>query len=188
MRQPSRHTLLTLRRATGVQSVTLSSGSYLGFTDLTLSTIQTADLIASYDAYRLKSVTVYVTPQQDAGNSQYSGTSNIHCYLACDTRNDTGTPVSLSVITALENYQYRVLVAGRVCSYKFVPKPLLAVDNNGVTVAAAQIDTNPWLQCTAAGVSLPHHRLLLGLKTSNGSNTQAVDLVYEYVFEVRGIQ
>lgn len=188
MRQPMRHTQLTLRRTTGVQSVTLSSGQYFGFSDLKLSDIQTTDIIASYDAYRIKSVNVYVTPQQDAGNSQYSGTSNIHCYLACDTRTDTGTPVGVGMITALENFQYRVLVAGKVCSYKFVPKPLLIVDNNGLAVAAAQIDTNPWIQCTAAGVILPHHRLLVGLKTSNGANTQAIDLVYEYTFEVRGIQ
>lgn len=180
--------VVTLRRCTGLIPITTAAGQFLGFRDLALNNVETADLMSTFDAYRLKYVVARVTPQQDPGDSQYPGTSQIHCYLGCDVRTDLGTPQRVTQVSQLSSYRYQCLVAGRTFAYKFVPKPLLNVDNNGNSVAAAQVDGNPWIQLTTAGVTLPHHRLVIALMSSNSNNASTIDIVYEYVFEVRGFR
>lgn len=178
-RPPPQNMVMPMVRHTGIYSNTLVAGTQQLYFDNILANVYTTDLIASYEAYRMKRVTLILTPQIDQGNSGIVNNYNTHIYACNDP---TGDPTTLSntQICSYSNYKYGLCLAGKSFYYSYFPKVLNSVDQNGTATGVGNYGKfNPWINLDTAGVNIVHKRLIFNI---NASATSTV--VYNYVFKI----
>lgn len=140
------------------------SGNVAGALDFNLGSIFSSDIQAAWAEYRINWVEVTVAASWDAGGT--AGASAINSvgtlYLAEDpTATVSGTP-TLGQMTKFASCKARLLPSGTSLTYKFTPRPILTMDDNGVAdPSGTPSGANPWLNTnTGTGISVPHKRLL----------------------------
>ena len=196
-RMMSRRPPRTLRmRDSRVLQFTRNSGPYnnalvVGLkgtvTDITLSLVPTSDLIGTFDLYRIKKVVAIFTPVTDPANSGVVNIANLLHYCACDPTGQI-TSTTYPNVASFGNSKMVTTSAGTGSAfYTFYPKAVNSVTSGGVGTAVGSYETNPWLFCTSAGVSVPHQRFLAFTTSINALSTQSFSLVYRITFECKNI-
>lgn len=175
----------TIVRSSGTLSWAHAAATFSAATiDPTLNQVQTVDLVASYKQFRIKKCVVRVTPRVDTANSGLANNFVSYVTAACDPEG-AAAPASLLAMTAYDNSFSKWVPSGDSFTYTFYPKVINTVDVGGAATAAGSYGQNPWLTLNAAGITVPHKRLLLTANT-HVATTVNFDLVVDYHFEVKG--
>jgi len=145
-----------------------------------LSAVFNTDLQAAWDLFRIRKVQVIVTPLFDPGNSGIVNNDQLAMYAACDPSTNVSV-ISIPQIGAYQNHKARVLVAGKEFVYTFYPKAVNSVFDGTTTQPAGSYGMNPWLQCNATGVTIPHQSLQLGCQTNKAPSTANTEGFQYYV-------
>jgi hypothetical protein len=171
---------ITITRSTAPSNVALVAGDYSGYLDITLSSVQTSDLVLMWDQFKILSVTAHVTPVVDPGNSGVTNNSNIIAYLACDPQGKYTAPTTTQ-IGAFENRKIQTLVAGRELRFTYQPRAVNALATGSFA------STTDWIFCNASGIAVPHQRLLINYQATNAADVQTVQIWLEYKIALKGI-
>lgn len=167
----------------GTQSIAAGT-TVFSSTPILLSNCKTSDIIATYRYYRIRKCVLHLVPRIDPANSGLANNFQAFVAAACDPE-DTAAPTAITDVTAYDNSFQKWVTSGDRFTYTFYPKVINTVDNNGVATAAGGYGLNPWLACSAAGVSIRHQSLKIGVKLAAAS-TVNFDLVTEVHFDVKG--
>lgn len=178
--------VITVRRTGAVTTGTLVAGVYNIVVDPSISAVNTGDLTAMFDHYRVRKVIVHVTPQIDPANSGVANNSTYTIAAACTTE-AVAAPTSLQIVTSYNNAYIKTVAAGGTFQYTFVPSVVNTIDASGVATAAGTYSRNPWIQCDSSGITIPHRRLLLWAQSSVTTLTTKLDIWYEFFIDLKGI-
>lgn len=177
--------VIPMVRNTGISSIALVGGVSTSFADNTLSAVFNSDLTSMYDVYRIKKVTVVFTPTYDPGNSSTGVNGQImHFAVACDTQGSASSLATTTAAGSFLGYKTAFIPSGQTFTYSYYPKAVNTVDNNGAATAVGTYGTNPWLLCNAAGILIPHRRLLWRVETS-ATSAGSYSLMFQVHFEVK---
>lgn len=179
---------LYLVRSSQPTAITLTSGA-VGLQILPkLSDCITSDLTSLFREYKLVKCVVKVNVRNDPGNSAYTGNSLLQIAAANDTE-APGAPTAFQQVTSYNNHKMGTLTADRIFYYSFRPKAVQAIGNSGATAYVGTFSANPWIQCSATGVGIPHNALEMYIGCTNTAYTTivAAEYILEYHFVVRGI-
>lgn len=179
VRRTRRSRTTTFTRTVAPGYWTLTAGVFSGSLDVALSGVQTSDLIAMYDQYKINYVDLHIMPRFDPAQSGV--TNNAQCFgaFACDPTGQVTTPTWIQV-TAFANAKVAPLVAGRSVRYRFRPRVINTLSGGNYSV-----NTSDWLVCSAAGVALPHLRLLANITSTLTTDTNGFDYVLSINFTVK---
>lgn len=185
----SGETALTLRRSGQPTAVTLSAGGVIGLVRPKLSDCVTSDLTSVFREYRVLKCVVHFTRRIDpAAPLPANTTAILQIALAADA--EGVIPTAFNEVTAYSNSKHGTLSADRGMSYTFYPKVINSVSSDPSALTVASVGTygiNPWLQCTATGVSVQMNALLYSILSTLTTDTSVVEYTIDYVFQVRGI-
>jgi hypothetical protein len=170
----------TLTRWSNPFSLSLVAGAYSTALNPNLSYVQTSDLIAAYDQYKINFIDVWFVPRVDPGNSGTVNNSNVWLSLACDPTGQTTAP-TWAQVTAFNNAAVTNLVAGKLYRYRFQPRA-----TNTLAGGNYAVNNNDWLILSTLGSAVSHPSLLMNLFATNASSTQAIDYCLCFNFSVRG--
>jgi hypothetical protein len=167
-----------INRFSSQGTFSLVAGAYSGFVDPTLSLVQTTDLIAMYDAYRVNWVEIELSPGYDPAQSGVTNNSILNVWMACDEAAHYTAPTILQT-GAFENAKHKVMVAGSTFKYRFYPKPVnvLAAGNYGVEEG--------FLTLSAGSIGATHQRLYINVITAAAS-TIPVEYTLKFNVTLRG--
>ena len=190
-RAPSQKVLSLMRTTSLVATKYFGIGSSLvTAVELpTLNLVKTNDLIAAFDLYRIRKVQVVVTPVFDPGNSGVVNNDQLTFCAACDPSTNVGIGTYID-IGAFENHRSAMLVSGKQFVYTFYPKAVNVVYDGSTTQPAGSYSMNPWLQCNAVGVTIPHQSLQMGSVTTKPptvANTDGFQYYFRIFFDVKNI-
>lgn len=166
-------------------TATLSSGKYTASNDVTLDVVYLTDIQGAYDMYRIRKVTVEVLPAHDPGNGYGATHANVRVYHACDSRGTatTGSLTDARELSQFENHRYSSIVSGTRNIYTFYPKATNVVQSLTGPVSAGNYEVNPWINLDQ--VTIPHHRHLLWIESTDPASAELFNLVYTVHFECR---
>lgn len=188
LQRTPREQSLTFNRWSGPISGTCIAGVVSFYADAALNNLDTSDIAAAFDLYRINSVTACVTPLVDPANSGLVNNHVLQIYLAEDIYGEFTTP-TYSQITGFANCKMRLLGSGQQLWYKFKPRVKNTVDNAGTAVPVGSYGrVNPWINTSTAGLSIPHKRLLVYVNDPAGTFTGTVYVTLRYNITVRGLQ
>lgn len=178
---------LALKRSSLQYSITCVSNQNNSFFDYELSRVQTSDLLATFQVYRIKRIDIELVPLYDPSTDVSGKSTDYLVYMACDTTGAT-TLVSPQVITAFDNYKMQSIVGGEKFKYSFYPKALNELGQPlGVNDGVGSYDTNPWITLTSDGIQVPHARLLWSIQSPSVSNAILL-YTLTYHFDVKRIK
>lgn len=164
----------------------LAGGEYRNIYDINMGQLYLDDIRNAYDMYRITKVTAEVVPQHDPGNGISGEITTYSVWTANDTRG-TFIPASWSngrELSQFENYKYQSIKSGRAAYYTFYPKVTnLVSDTGGGTAAAGNYETNPWI--SFSNITVPHHRLLLDIRSPSATCVEFFVLTFTIHFECR---
>lgn len=181
-----RNAVVPMRRTTAATSYALvSSGAVSGYIDIKLNDVQYSDLLGSYELFRIKKVSVEITPRYDPGQSTSDKNITPHIYCACDCQGTTTVLSTVGTVTQFGNHWYSSVPSGQKYRYTFYPKVTNVIDNAGVSTAVGSYGPNPWLFLNSNGAGITHHRLLWYIQTTDTSSAQ-FDFVWTIYFDVKG--
>lgn len=169
---------VTYTRFTSPSATSLTAGLLSTNLDFTLNQVQTSDLVVMYDTYRINYVRLHFCATVHPGNGGITHNTQVVSYVACEPSAQLTTPTPVQV-AAFANAKV-ALVGERTFSYTFKPKA-----TNQLAAGAYGVQTG-WLYCDAAGVAVPHHRLLWALVSSDASSVEEFTYWFEVNFTVRG--
>lgn len=176
--------ITSFSRTTSPSAYQIGANTYVaGVLPVYLGQIFTTDLLASFDAYRIKGVTFKMHPRIDTANSGLSNNYNWEAYAACDTTGTFTAPASAYLVCQFANYKYAPMESGKHFTYKCYPKPLNSIDNAGTAAAVGEFGKmNPWLTLSTTGISIPHYQLVFWLG-GTASTTQYFDFTWTIDFD-----
>lgn len=170
---------LTLTRTTAPFSITLVAGEASGLNDATLNAVQTSDLIAMYDQYKINYVDAYFMIRADPGNSGVVNSTNLWITTACDPVGNYTAP-TWTQVSSFQNSQTGTLQSDRVYRYRYSPRAV-----NSLAAGSFAVNTSDWIFLNSTGVTVPHQRLYWDIKSTNTSNTGVVECSLAYNFSVK---
>jgi hypothetical protein len=171
---------ITMTRVTAPASFALTAGESSGSSDITLSSVQTSDLIAMYDQFKINWVDFEVIPRFDPAQSGVTNNTNLFIAAACDPIGQLTTPTFVQV-TAFANAKVGVLMAGKNFRYRFRPKPV-----NALAAGNVAVNQSDWLFLSTPGIAVAHLRLLYDAKSGLTTDTNSYDYVFHINFSVKG--
>lgn len=183
----SAETGITLRRSGQPQAAQLVAGGVFGIVRPKLNDCVTTDIVALFREYRVVKCIVRFTKRIDPGAAVANQNAILQIATACDQ--EGVVPTAFNEITAYSNHKRGTLSADRGHTYTFYPKVInsVAVIPGTSVASVGTYSTNPWLQCTAAGVGVEMNSLLFGVISTLTTDTSVAEYVIDYVFQVRGI-
>jgi hypothetical protein len=172
---------MVLTRSAQPVTVSLVAGAYSGIVSPTLGLVQTSDLIAMYDQYKIIGVKVTMIPLYDPGQSGITNNTDIWVSMSCDPTAQVTAPTWLQV-TAFENARSGPLVAGKPFTYTFRPRAI-----NTLAAGSFAVNNSDWLILSgpAAGTSVPHERLLINLTSNLAANVTSFTYKLDITFAVK---
>jgi hypothetical protein len=164
----------TMTRTTTPTSIALVAGEAAGSVDVSLGLVQTTDIIGMYDRYRINWVEIEIIPLYDPAQSGVTNNSEAFVAFANDPSGQLISP-TWAQVASFANCKTACLVAGKSLKYRFRPKAI-----NALAAGNYAINQNDWLLLNASGSGVAHYRLLMNIKTTLATNTNA----YEYVLRI----
>ncbi len=119
-------------------------------------------------------------PRFDPGQSGVTNNANVWVAAACDPTGQLTTP-TFTQVTAFGNHTVQPLVAGRTFRYRFSPKAANTLAGGNVAV-----NSTDWIYCNAAGVAVPHLKLLYNITSNLNTNVTVFEYVMRVNFTVKG--
>ena len=180
--------IVSYKRTSLPENLALVAGAGGFRVPITLNQIYTTDIIAAYDMYRIKRVTLRLIPQVDPGSSlvvtgtTFAQNQEAWVVAACDPADEAISVPTIAIVSKFNNYKLDTIRAGKEYNYYFYPKVSnIVTGSSGTTKGSGTYGKyNPWLRLDADGITIPHYNVICGLQTSFGTSTAN----YTYTFTV----